>query len=138
MIQQKHWNGWKREQRFLYALIFPGHRCYIGQTTRLQQRWGEHRRAWPEPFEPLLLGSIVGTYDEAVDYEHAWRFRAADNGFRVYGEAGGDYFVNPRRQMNADRYAIARHCRWPRPWWHRLAHIIAAILALLVVLALVR
>lgn len=138
MIQQKHRGGWKREQRYLYALLFAGHRCYIGQTTRPQQRWSEHRRAWREPFKPLLLGSVIGTYDEAADHEHAWRFKADANGFRVYGQAGADYFVHPERQMDAHRYAIARHCRWPRPWWHRLAHIIAAIVALLIALALIR
>lgn len=122
----------------MYALLFPGHRCYIGQTTRPEHRWSEHRRAWPEPFKPLLLGSIVGTYDEAADYEHAWRYEASTHGFRVYGEAGADYFVTPRRQMDAHRYAIARQCHWPRPWWHRLAQIIAAILALLIALALIR
>jgi hypothetical protein len=138
VTQQKHRGGWKREQRYLYALLFPGRRCYIGQTTRPQQRWSEHRRAWHEPFKPLLLGSVVGTYDDAVDYEHAWRYQAHNQGFHVLGEAGAEYFVSPWRQMDARRYEIARHCRWPRPWWHRLAQIIAAILALLIALALVR
>lgn len=98
-------------ERHLYALIFSGRRCYVGQTVDTRRRWNQHRALWRQPFTPVVLASLVGTHADAEEHEYAWRIAAHQRGWRVYGKPG--VFVNPMRRAHGRRWALARACRWP-------------------------
>lgn len=107
--------------RHLYALLFPGEDCYIGQTVDLARRKAEHiseRGGWLcADFTMIHLGTIHGTHSMAEDYEFAWRYKAAKAGWTIVGRPPR-LVVNPHRRMNFRRYWIALGLRWP--WRHRL------------------
>lgn len=103
-------------QRHLYALLFENGCAYIGQSVDPQERERQHRRptgGWcGREFRFVHLGVIEGTEAQACDFEHAWRHRAAVNGWTIYAKPPG-MEVNHRRQMNLRRYLIAWTLRWP-------------------------
>lgn len=98
--------------RHIYALIFSGRRCYVGQTVSPRRRWAQHRVLWRRHrFTPIVLARIVGTHQDAEEHEYAWRIAAYQRGWRVYGRPG--VFVNPTTRATARRWALSRACRWP-------------------------
>lgn len=117
---------YKRRSRHLYALAFDGGtHVYIGQTLDLRRREKEHRRFWPCGFRMVALGSIDGTEADAVDYEHAWRWKARQAGYAVLAtNRAGDRFVlhDLMRQMTPQRFALVKTLRWPKELRCRHAH----------------
>lgn len=113
---------WGRSQKYhprsrqLYALLFDNGCAYIGQSIDASERERQHRRGsggWSgKPFQCVQLATIDGTEDQAKDYEHAWRHKAAKNGWTIYGKPPG-MVVNHLNQMNLKRYLLAWSLRWP-------------------------
>jgi len=124
--------AWDRSQKYhprertLYALLFPNGCCYVGQSVNPHEREQQHRRpagGWNRPFVFQTLGQIVGTEEEAADYECAWRLQAQARGFRIYGKPPG-MVVNPRRVAQNKHHRLARTLKWPSDrakrspaWW---------------------
>lgn len=73
--------------RWIYALLFSGRRCYIGQSVNLSRRFKSHSApsgGWDEEFEILVLGRVTGTEWDAIWFEYAWRWKAHQAGWSVY------------------------------------------------------
>lgn len=126
-----------RRQRAIYALKFSGRRVYIGQTVDLHSRRSQHRRAWSETFEPLILEQATGTHDDLIELEYAWRLVARRAGFRILASPG--VIVDPRRRATPNRWALARSRRWPEAnghsWFFRGIAWVTGILLILCALA---
>ena len=105
-----------RRPRHLYALLFDTGCAYVGQTVDLEERERQHRResgGWAGlPFHCVHLATIEATEECARDHEHAWRHRAAVNGWGIYAKPPG-IVVDHRRQMTLGRYLLAWTLRWP-------------------------
>ena len=121
---------WGRSQKYrlrprqLYALLFDNGCAYIGQSVDIREREMQHRRpagGWQgQAFQCVLLGEIEGTEEQAKEYEHAWRHRAAVNGWRIYAKPPG-MVVNHRNQMTFNRYWLGCSLRWPTEHSRNLA-----------------
>lgn len=102
--------------RHLYALLFLDGCAYIGQTVDLRKREQQHRLpagGWCGfTFECVHLGTIDGTKDQASVLEHAWRHKAAQNGWRIYAKPPG-IVVDHRRQLTLRSRWHALFLRWP-------------------------
>ena len=137
-------HSWGRSQKYharprqLYALLFNNGCAYIGQSVDLREREKQHRRpssGWRgRPFQCVQLSEIYGTEEEARDHEHAWRHKAATNGWQIYAKPPA-MIVNHHNQMNAERYDLARSLRWPAAHSRNSSWGIAVFLLALGVLA---
>lgn len=99
----------------LYALMFKSGQVYIGQTVDMGRRQKQHAKAWAAPFEMIQLGTMQGTQAQGEDYEYAWRFRAAAEGYPVLAKTwdGTVFAIHPQMRMTSERQAIAKRCQWP-------------------------
>lgn len=114
---------WGRSQKYharprkLYALLFDNGCAYIGQSVDLKEREQQHRRPaggwWGIPFQCVPLGVVHDTEERAKEYEHAWRHKAAKNGWTIYAKPPG-IKVNHHHQMSLRRYMLAWSLRWPK------------------------
>ncbi|MBA0369525.1 GIY-YIG nuclease family protein [Stenotrophomonas maltophilia] len=102
--------------RHIYALLFDNGCCYVGQTTDLRRREGQHRShagGWQgQSFTFIQLATMTGTKAEAENHEYAWRFAAQRAGWRIYGKPP-NIRVNTALRMTPLRRSIAKHCVWP-------------------------
>ncbi len=113
MINEKY----TQKTRSIYALIFKGRVCYIGQSVNCRKRWQQHLSSghWRSlgPFTPVLLGSYTGTRAQLEEWEYAWRIVAHRAGWRVVGGYNGHpYCVDPLRRATSHRLALAQQCQW--------------------------
>lgn len=115
-------HNWGRSQKYhvrpreLYALLFDNGCAYIGQSVDVSKREQQHRRpsgGWGgKSFSFVVLCEIECTEEQAKDYEHAWRHKAAKNGWSIYGKPPA-MIVNHHKQMTLKRYWLAWGLRWP-------------------------
>lgn len=101
-------------RRYLYALMFEkSNRCYIGQSVSPKRRNAQHKKTWGrERFTMYVLGSIYGTYNDAEEYEYAWRYRAHLKNIDVYGMPG--VIINPTNRMSRERTDLSNRLKWPK------------------------
>ena len=116
-----HWGQSQKyhaRPRQLYALLFENGCAYIGQSVDVKTREQQHRRTsggWGDKsFQCVPLETVEGTEKEARDYEHAWRHKAAKNGWSIYAKPPA-IIVDHRKQMTIKRYLLAKQLRWPVP-----------------------
>lgn len=131
-------------KRYIYALLFHHTHCaYIGQSIHPYKRLKQHELpsgGWcNQSFQMVVLGDITGTQSDAEVYEQAWRLKAVQSGWGVYG-LPPNVRVDPRRKANMYVRATAMRLSWPRehlppntPWKRALAWI-AGLYALATVL----
>lgn len=116
---------WGRSQKYharprqLYALLFDNGCAYVGQSIDVLEREKQHRRpagGWGgKPFQCVHLGVVNDTEERAKEYEHAWRHKAAKNGWTIYAKPPA-MVVDHHRQMNLRRYMLAWSLRWPKQY----------------------
>ena len=114
---------WNRSQKYhardrvLYALLFSGGYCYIGQTVDPKQREAQHRLpsgGWHQHFQFVPLGVCHGTQAQASDHERAWRLAAVSHGWRVYAKPP-DIVCSPYRQATLRHRCLSWRLRWSWP-----------------------
>lgn len=141
-------HGWGRSQKYhdrprtLYALLFPSGHAYIGQSVDVVKREQQHRRpagGWcGQPFRCVVLETRPCTELEAADLEHAWRLKAARNGWRIYAKPPC-MVVDPQRQATLKHSSLAVMRSWP--WQHsrtKTRRLVAGVVIVLVLVVLLR
>lgn len=107
--RKKRSNKGEREkiQRYIYALIFPDSRCYIGMSIDPHRRFKEHRRAFADEFRPFVIDEVFGNTRQAGFREHAWRYAAFLAGWNVYESAPCNPYENlaERVRINTKKHA---------------------------------
>lgn len=101
----------RRRIRYLYVLMFADQSCYVGQTVSLKHREAQHRQTWNKKFKMYKLCKMKGTYQEAEEYEYAWRYKAFQQGLLVHGAP--DYHVDPTRRLTDLRKWLSQRLTWP-------------------------
>ncbi len=115
--------AWKRNQKYLtrprhlYGLFFDNGCCYVGQTVDLRQREQQHRSArggWQgRRFSFVPLSSMTGTQADAEAHEYAWRYKAFQQGWRIYAKPPGVLIRDPRRRTTWEIKHLANGLVWP-------------------------
>ena len=105
-----------RLPRYLYALMFPNKRLYIGQSVDPKRRFQQHKSQgkWltNNDFVMVVLSCQFTTEEEASDWEHAYRQVAAWWGWGVYWKEPGLIIRHVGLQINGARRRMA----W-KLWW---------------------
>lgn len=101
-------------RRYVYALVFScGERCYVGLSTDPGRRMKQHRRAWPDDFEMLILGEITDNVWEANRLEFAWRWAAHRAGLQVYASPPDEVFADLEGTVWPEVKALGEGLKWP-------------------------
>ena len=142
-------HGWGRSQkyqdrpRYLYALFFQNGACYIGQSVNLKTRLDQHRLpsgGWMGAiFQMVQLDVVNGTQQQAEEHEFAWRYKAQNAGWIIYGKPPS-VVVDATRHMSLKGRLLALRMKWPNEYRRtvRLWPWTAGILAIAVLFLFVR
>lgn len=112
MARQRYESNMAEVQRYVYALIFNDGRCYIGLTVHPTRRFVQHRRVWPDGFEPVVLDEVFGNVWECNRREFAWRWAAHLAGWTVYASPPDKIFDNLDAITWPDVKAVGERLTW--------------------------
>lgn len=111
-MRQRYEKNMAHRHRYVYALLFPDCRCYVGLTIDPDRRFKQHRRDWPDEFQGAILDEVFDNVWEANRLEFAWRWSAHLAGWQVYAGPPDVLFGNLVEVTWPEVKAVGEGLKW--------------------------